>query len=448
MGLISDVRSVLHEPHFGRLYATRLVSQGSDGLFQVALASYVLFNPEQQADASRVAAGFAVLLLPYSLVGPFAGVFIDRWRRQRLLTYAPLLKAAVALVVAGLAASGRSGPEFFLTVLALMSISRFYLSAQSAALPHVVRGEMLVVGNSLSTTSGTVLGIIGGGVGYLVTRIVGSGNGASALIIILAAAAYVMSAAIARRMAADLLGPDQGPNRADTRRELRTVAQGLVEGAKHVWQQRPAGVALLAMAGHRFLYGVATVSALLLYRNYFNGGTNPEAGLGGLGLIFAASAIGYLTAAVITPRMAELLGKERWITTLFAAAAVLDFVLVLPYEQRSLIAAAAVLGVVAQGTKICVDTIVQENVADAFRGRVFAFYDMAFNVAFVSAAVFGAMAMPDTGKSLPVLLVVTLGYAAISITYGRWSAAQRLSSSAAASLPIGPRSIRSSSKNL
>jgi predicted MFS family arabinose efflux permease len=146
--------------------------------------------------------------------------------------------------------------------------------------------------------------------------------------------------------------------------------------------------------------------------------------------------------------MAELLGKERWITALFTAAAVFDLLLVLPYEQRSLIAAAAVLGVVAQGTKICVDTIVQENVADAFRGRVFAFYDMAFNVAFVSAAVFGAMALPDTGKSLPVLLVVTVGYATIALTYGRWSAAQRLSSSAAASLPIGPRSIRSSSKNL
>src|SRR6185437_9465515 len=116
-----------------------------------------------------------------------------------------------------------------------------------------------------------------------------------------------------------------------------------------------AANALLAMSAHRFLYGTATISALLLYRNYFNGGTNPEAGLGGLGLVFAASALGYLAAAVITPRMADQLGKERWIVLLFAGGAVFDFALVLPYQQRTLVAAAAILGVVAQGTKICVD---------------------------------------------------------------------------------------------
>ena len=44
------------------------------------------------------------------------------------------------------------------------------------------------------------------------------------------------------------------------------------------------------------------------------------------------------------------------------------------------------LGVAAQGSKICVDTIVQESVDDAYRGRVFSFYDVIFNIAFVSAA--------------------------------------------------------------
>jgi MFS family permease len=418
VALISDVRSVLREPHFGRLYATRLVSQGSDGLFQVALASYVLFNPEQQADAARVAAGFAVLLLPYSFVGPFAGVFIDRWRRQRIFTYAPLIKAALAVVVACMAVAGWSGVAFYITVLALLSVSRFYLSAQSAALPHVVKERMLVVGNSLSTTSGTVVGIIGGGLGYLVTRMVGAGNTASALIVTLAAAGFVMAALVAHRMAPDLLGPDLDVDRGQAREELRNVARGLVEGARHIWQARPAANALIAMSAHRFLYGSATISALLLYRNYFNGGTNPEAGLGGLGLVFAASAVGYLAAAVITPRMADQLGKERWIVLLFAAGAVFDFALVLPYQQRTLVAAAAILGVVAQGAKICVDTIVQENIADAYRGRVFAFYDMAFNVTFVSAAVFGAMALPANGKSLPVLLVVSVGYATTALLYG------------------------------
>ena len=63
----------------------RLAGQFGDGLFQAALAGAVLFDPEHQARAADIASGFAVLLLPYSLIGPFAGVLLDRWWRQRVL---------------------------------------------------------------------------------------------------------------------------------------------------------------------------------------------------------------------------------------------------------------------------------------------------------------------------------------------------------------------------
>jgi hypothetical protein len=78
-----------------------------------------------------------------------------------------------------------------------------------------------------------------------------------------------------------------------------------------------------------------------------------------------------------------------------------------------------VLGVAAQGSKICVDTIVQTSVDDAFRGRVFSFYDVIFNIAFVSAAAFGAVALPADGNSRPVFAVVALGYAATAVLYAR-----------------------------
>src|SRR5919201_1235862 len=85
------VRNVLAFADFRRLYATRLAAQFGDGVFQASLAGAILFNPERQTDAADVAAGFAVILLPYSLVGPFAGVLLDRWWRQRVLCTANLL---------------------------------------------------------------------------------------------------------------------------------------------------------------------------------------------------------------------------------------------------------------------------------------------------------------------------------------------------------------------
>ena len=82
------------------LLATRLLGQGSDGLLQASLGSFVLFSPERQATAARVAATFAVLLIPYSLIGPFAGVFLDRWSRVRVLVVANVARAVTVLATA------------------------------------------------------------------------------------------------------------------------------------------------------------------------------------------------------------------------------------------------------------------------------------------------------------------------------------------------------------
>ena len=108
---VAALRAVVSVPDFRRLLRVRLLGQFGDGLFQAALFSAVFFNPERATSAGEAAAGFATLLLPYSVVGPFAGVFLDRWRRQRVLVNANLARAAVILVFATmLALQGPTAP--------------------------------------------------------------------------------------------------------------------------------------------------------------------------------------------------------------------------------------------------------------------------------------------------------------------------------------------------
>src|SRR3954470_14921015 len=133
--------------------AVRLTGQLCDGLFQGALFSAVFFNPERATSAGEAAGAFAALLLPYSVIGPFAGVFLDRWRRQRVLVVANLARAAVLGVFALLlAAQGPTSPLVVALALGVVSANRFILSGLSAALPHVVAAERLVTANSVSTT--------------------------------------------------------------------------------------------------------------------------------------------------------------------------------------------------------------------------------------------------------------------------------------------------------
>ncbi|MGB9376767.1 MAG: MFS transporter [Mycobacteriales bacterium] len=414
MTFAGELRTVVREPHFRHLIATRLTSQAGDGVFQVALASYVFFSPERETSAGQAAAAFATLLLPYSVVGPFAGVFIDRWSRQRILLVGNLLRAVMVVGVAVLVVGASAGPFFFVTTLAVLSVNRFFLSSLSAALPHVVRDELLVVGNSVSTTAGTLVAVMGGGVGLAVRHFSGEDSQGIAIVILSAGVFYLASSLIATTMGRSLLGPDRDPS-VGTRQALGSVVGDVAAGARHVWAHRPAGQAMMAIAAHRFFYGISTIATLLLYRNYFDVGDGD--GLGGLAAVVLASGIGYLVAALITPSATRRFGQQRWIVLLFASAAVVEVVLGVPYRNLPFLGAAFFLGIVSQGSKITVDTIVQHSIDDAYRGRVFSFYDILFNVSFVSAAAFAALALPPTGKSYPVLAFVAAGYAVTSAVY-------------------------------
>jgi MFS family permease len=419
MSFAGDLRAVVRHRDFRRLYGTRLTSQAADGAFQAALASLFFFSPERQTSASSVAAAFATLLLPYSVVGPFAGVLLDRWRRRQILVFSNLLRAGMVLGVGALVAADVTGPVLYVAVLACLSVNRFFLSGLSAALPHVVSRGELVMANSVSTTSGTIVAILGGGIGYGLKRLLGEGSSSDAVVIVVAALTYVLSAAVASRMDRDLLGPDLAGEPAQTREAVRRVAHGLLDGAHHVWTHRRAGHALAAIGAHRFFYGVSTISAILLFRSHFNDPDDVDAGLAGLASAFAASGLGFFLAAVITPEITHRIRKETWITACFAFAAAAELVYVFVQHEWLLLMGAFVVGVAAQGSKICVDTIVQESIDDAYRGRVFSFYDVLFNVSFVSAAAFAALALPPDGNSPAVFAIVAVGYALTALVYGR-----------------------------
>ena len=421
MSFAGDLRAVVRHRDFRRLYGTRLTSQAADGAFQAALASLFFFSPEKQTSATSVAAAFATLLLPYSLVGPFAGVLLDRWRRRQILVFSNLLRAAMVLGVGALVASQVTGPTLYVAVLACLSVNRFFLAGLSAALPHVVVRAELVMANSVSTTSGTIVALGGAGIGFGLKKLFGEGSTADAQVIVVAALGYVISAMVAARMDRDLLGPDLADEPAQTREAVRRVARGLVDGAHHVWTHRAAGRALAAIAAHRFFYGISTISGILLFRSYFNDPDDVDAGLAGLASAFAASGLGFFLAAVITPEITHRVRKTTWITTCFAFAAAASAVYVVALQEWMLLVGAFVVGVAAQGSKICVDTIVQESIDDAYRGRVFSFYDVLFNVSFVSAAAFGALALPADGNSPAVFAVVAAGYAITALVFGRAS---------------------------
>lgn len=413
-----DLRLLLRGRDFRRLFAVRIVSQLSDGVFQAALASYVLFSPERQATPSAIAAAFAAVLLPFSLLGPFTGVLIDRWSRRQILIWSNLIRTAVMLLLVVLVHAGVSGLGLFGTVLAALSVNRFLLAALSAALPHVVERDRLVLANAVTPTSGTIAFVVGLSVGAALRNVVERYDGLGNVTVLVAAAAmYAGAVLLTTRIRRDRLGPVFDRARPGVREHTANILRGLVDGLRHLKTRREAALALAVVGSHRFFYGISAVATILLYRAYFHHPANPEAGFAGLAVAVLVSGLGFVSAAVVTPMATDRMPKQRWVVLLLILAAAVEVVPGALYTEPSLLVAAYALGLSAQGVKICADTLVQEHVDDAFRGRVFAVYDVIFNVAFVAAATTGAAILPLDGKSYPALTLIAVGYAATAVLY-------------------------------
>ncbi|WP_055493963.1 MFS transporter [Streptomyces sp. TP-A0356] len=417
MSVVRDLRILLRFQGFRRLLAVRLLSQGADGVYQVALATYVVFSPEKQTSAAAIASAMAVLLLPYSLVGPFAGVLLDRWRRRQVFLYGNLLRALLACVTAALMLSHVPDWLFYVSALCVTAVNRFVLAGLSAALPRVVDDERLVMANSLSPTAGTLAATAGGGLAFAV-RLVAADSDAA--VVLLGAVLYLGAALASLRLAPELLGPDREsvPQRLGT--ALVGTTRDLVAGVRHLAAppRREAAWALTAMTLMRFCYGALLVLVLMLCRYALS--SNPKEGLSLLGLALGVSGAGFFAAALVTPWAAGRLGSGRWIVVCAGAAAVLEPGLGLPFATVPMLVAAFVLGLTTQGAKISTDTIVQSAVEDGFRGRVFSVYDVLFNVAFVGAAGVAALMLPPDGRSAALVVAVAVIYAAIAVAMSRF----------------------------
>ncbi|MDQ3480421.1 MAG: MFS transporter, partial [Actinomycetota bacterium] len=210
MTFVRGLVALLSDQRFRQLFAVRVTGQAADGVFQVALASYLLFSPELQPDAGAIAAALAAVLLPFSLLGPFAGVFLDRWSRRQVLMIANLLRVAPVLTAAALISQNSSRAALFVTVLLAFSINRFLLAGLSAALPHVVETRALVLANSIMPTSGTIafmLGLaVGSGLRLAQSALSPTGVNADVVLLLLAAAGFVLAAALTSRIPRHLLG--------------------------------------------------------------------------------------------------------------------------------------------------------------------------------------------------------------------------------------------------
>ena len=371
----------LRRADFRRLFAAGLISGLGSWLLVVAVPFHVY---ELTGSVSATGLTLAAEFVPALLVGPIAGVFVDRWDRGRLMIAMDLLRAgAVALL---LLADRPSALWLVYVALAAEKLGTvFFRPASRAMVPAVVgTGADLAGANAATGASDGIVRLVGPPLGAVLLTWSGYGT-----VVLLDVASYLVSAVILLRLTKGGSAPRAGL--AATVRELR-------DGLAHTARDR----ALRALFGTStlFLAANAVFSALLvplLHEPYL------------ISTVLSALGIGYLLGAPLGGRLARLDRPGAVLAVSQVAVGCCFALLAHAHSPGGAVLAGGLIGIAGSALLVTLETTVQQHSPDALRGRIGA----AFFTGEAAATLLGALTGTGLGAHLGLTTVLDYAVAAI-----------------------------------
>jgi Major Facilitator Superfamily len=374
------VRTLLAHAEFRRLLIAQFLGQAADGLAQAVFAYILVLEPLSRGTPRRILALFVLTLLPYSLLSPFLGVFVDRWSRRALLAWTNICRAVLLISLPLWSGLLPGRLPLYISVLVLLGFGRLFLTTKSAVLPVVLHERHLLKGNSLSGGGGMIAALAGGVLGVELLKVMTPHMGLT-----LAGFVYGGASVAAIRLSSSFA--PQNDHSQSVGKSMAAVLSGLAAGLRAILKRPAARLPLIAIFFLRTIAMVVAVAAILIIKREFPGGGESFGRLNSGALALGSAGVGAFAAALLAPLAG---GRFRQAGLIVAGFVVSGVGIVALGGILSIPAVLGVTFVVGFGsflTKVAVDAEVQHALPDAFRGRAFALYDILYNVASVVAGV-------------------------------------------------------------
>ena len=372
------MRRLTRHAAFRRMVGVRLATQSGDAVIQIGMASYVLLNPQSQADAAAVAAVIALVMMPMAVAGPFVGPILDRFARTSTVRVSDLTRSVLAVVLAILVGTGRTsgGWQVLLAVVLVivLSLNRLQLAGLGAGMPHTVDDDEYLDAAAVMPMLGPVTMLVAGGS---------------------AAGLFCTGVWILRGFTRTALGPT-------TRRvsSITSVFTGLRQAFAELVAARPALNGVLLVFASRAGYGLLMTMIVVLYRHHFPS-DGVETSVLSMGVWFAATGAGFATSGLVAAPLSARTGLCRMMMIALGTAALAQIIAGATLVPVVMIVCGLVVGLCLQSIKIAADTLVQAHISDEARGRVTLMHDIINNCGYVTGAVIAALVLPPDGFSVP-----------------------------------------------
>ncbi|WP_249138740.1 MFS transporter [Phycicoccus avicenniae] len=388
-----------------RLTELHAVNTAGDAAVTISLAGTVFAMPTDEA-RGRVALFLLLTMAPFLLLAPLIGPLLDRFRHGRRWALGTTLAVRGFLAWVLASAVVADSAWLFPAALGCLVAARSYAVARAAAVPRLLPREVSLVGaNARLNIAGVIGMVLGGGLAGAAAQAGPDWSLRVAFVVFVVAT--VLSIRLPDRVDSSLGETDVDGTPVDR--------EPLDDPVRDTRRMRALPVAvryvLWLTTGARMLAGFLTLFLLFLMREV------PIPGWSGplvIGLVVAAAGTGNAVGSLVGNRK-DTPAPEVMATAMAAVAVVTSVVAAVLYSVWAIVLVGLVSGMYAQLSKLCLDALVQRDVPDRTRARVFSWSETILQACWVVGGTIGILVPLRPGLGFGIITVVVLLMGAVAV---------------------------------
>jgi MFS family permease len=367
---------VLRNRNFFLLWLGQIISQLGDRLGQMALIAFVSVKPGSSAiDIAKV---LSLTIIPVFVVGPLAGVYVDRWDRRRTMYISDFLRAVLMLVIPFFLFYAKALGAIYLLIFVIYCVGRFFIPAKLSIVPDLVAKKDLLIANSLVNITGMIAAILGFGVsGILVERLGAKGG------FYLDALSFFVSGMliflIAKKSVSSVGFKQVGQEIVEMIR--KSVFQELKEGVLYFLKNKNIRFAALVMFILSSALGAASVVLIAFVQEAFHSLTRD------LGFFSMFLGVGLFSGSLIYGRFGHRFSQHKIIFTSLISSGIMLTVFALAIGRYPYFGLATLLtflmGFLVSPIIIATNTIIHKVSSNEMMGKTFSSLEIVMHLGFI-----------------------------------------------------------------
>ncbi len=401
---MSKFTEVLKNRNFFLLWIGQIISQLGDRLNQLALIAFVY--AKSPGSALSIAKILSFTIIPVFLIGPIAGVYVDRWDRRRIMYISDFLRAALVLCIAVLLLNKSLG-WIYLIIFIIFSIGRFFVPAKMSIIPDLVDKKHLLMANSLVNTTGMIAAVLGFGVSGIVVEKLGAQGGfyLDALSFLVSGTCIFLITKKARSLAS-LKEVSQEAVEKFRKSVLEDIKEGLLYFFKEKKLRFTAAIIFALWAALGAIY----VVIIVFIQQTLHSATKD------LGLLIMFLGIGLFSGALVYGKFGQRVSQYKIIFVSLMLSGIMLVAFGLGINRYPYFAVAAglsfILGMFISPIMIASNTIIHKVSANHMMGKTFSSLEIVIHLGFLSSMFLSSL-LVEKFKVPHLSILITVGIAVV-----------------------------------